>query len=245
MKQGKNTKLNRVRLTVFVLLVVIIGGTLLWFLTSCKLENFQVKGSVHYTDEEIKEKVIASPLDKYAVLLYLRYHFVKQDAIPFVEYLDPVLDDRNSITVYVYEKRITGCISFMGDYMYFDKDGVIVECSKDVPVNVPLVTGLDFQQIIMYEELQIQDQKLYDVLLGLVKLIEMYDLSVEQIHFQKDDEVVLYCGEKIVYLGKRDMYDVPLSELPSILTTLPDGKMSLDMRNYESEGDRIIAKPIE
>ena len=37
---------------------------------------------------------------------------------------------KNTVTVQVYEKSVAGCIEYMENYVYFDKDGIVLETSK-------------------------------------------------------------------------------------------------------------------
>ena len=46
--------------------------------------------------------------------------------------------------IIIYEKSIVGYVSYMSSYMYFDKDGIVVESSSSQLDGVPWVTGLDF-----------------------------------------------------------------------------------------------------
>ena len=43
-------------------------------------------------------------------------------------------------------KSIVGYVSYMSSYMYFDRDGIIVESSADCLPGIPWITGLEFGQ---------------------------------------------------------------------------------------------------
>ena len=45
----------------------------------------------------------------------------------------------------------------MSSYMYFDKDGIIVESSVEQLPGVPWITGLDFGHIILHQPLPVAD----------------------------------------------------------------------------------------
>ena len=85
--------------------------------------------------------------------------------------------DKNTARVIVHEKRITGCVLIMGRYMYFDKDGIVVESSIERIEGIPMVTGLEFKEIALYKKLQIQKQGLYDTILQLTRLIEKNEIE--------------------------------------------------------------------
>ena len=56
----------------------------------------------------------------------------------------------------VFEKSVVGYVSYMSSYMYFDKDGIIVESSVEQLPGVPWITGLDFGHIILHQPLPVQ-----------------------------------------------------------------------------------------
>ena len=41
----------------------------------------------------------------------------------------------------VYEKSVAGYVEYMGRYMYFDQDGIVVESSETRTEGIPQVTG--------------------------------------------------------------------------------------------------------
>lgn len=223
--------------------VILVPGFILT--VSCKLDNVIVEGSSHYSTEELKDKVITKKTDGNTILLYLRYKYGEVDSIPFVEHIDLNLVDKNSIKIHVYEKIITGCIEFMGGYMYFDKDGIIVESSTEKLDKIPFVTGLSFNQIVLYEKLEVQKAELFGVILNLTQLIQKYELTIETIQFNTDLEVSLHSGDIQILLGKRDVYDEQIAELKNILPKAKGKKIKIDMKNFTEGQDKIIAKPKE
>jgi cell division protein FtsQ len=54
---------------------------------------------------------------------------------------------------------IAGCVEFMGEYMYFDKDGIVVEGSAKRLKDVPVIKGLEFSKLILSEKIKLVDHK--------------------------------------------------------------------------------------
>jgi len=228
------------RISVSLVLLLII---LSLFHAKCQLTSVTVINNTQsYTDEEVKKLVFTSALDKYAVLFRLRWFLNPSDDIPFVEKIDAELSDRNSIKLTVYEKRIIGCVQVMGQFFYFDRDGLVVESSVRRMEGVPLVTGLEFDSIVLHKNLEVQKASLYNVILNLTRLVELYDIKVSKIVFLYDDSVVLHCGETEVRLGKKETYDLPLSALNEIMDKLDDKNMVLYMENYNDSNKDVTAK---
>ena len=126
------------------------------FIYAFQLKNITVTGSSRYDREQILEWLVNSKEDGNTLIFYLKYKYFKDVRIPFVEKISMKIQDRNSISIRVYDKIITGCIEFMGDYLYFDKDGIVVESTSERIDGIPLVKGLKFQKIVLNEKLEVQ-----------------------------------------------------------------------------------------
>lgn len=228
------------RISISLVLLLIILSV---FHSKCQLTSVTITNNTKsYTDEEVEKLVFTSTLDKYAVLFRLRWFLKPNDNIPFIEKIDAELIDRNSIKLTVYEKRIIGCVQVMGQFFYFDRDGLVVESSLRRIEGVPLVTGLEFDSIVLHRNLKVQKASLYNVILNLTRLIELYGIDVSKIVFMYDNSVVLQCGETEVRLGRKESYDLPLSALNEIMAMLDDKNMILYMENYNESNKDVTAK---
>ncbi len=242
-KQYNNSfLLGLVKLFTFCLIIIILIFILF---ISCRLDTITVEGSSHYSAEELQDKVITKKTDHNAVLLYLRYKYGNFDSIPFIEDIDIDLVNRNSVIIHVYEKMITGCIEYMGGYMYFDKDGIVVESTAEKLDEVPFVTGLEFNNIVLYQKLDIPKNDLFDTILNITQLIKKYELDIQTIQFNTDLELVLHSGDIKILLGKRQTYDEQIAELKNLLTVAKGKKIVLDMTTFTKEQSKIIAKPLK
>lgn len=245
--------LKRILKKCLVIILFLIIPVLL-FSFSFRLEEVSVMGTTRYTPDEIKKSYIKTKLDSNTLVFYLKYKYLEDVKIPFIEKADIELKGRHAIDIRLYEKRITGCVEFMGEYLYFDKDGIVVEGSSVRLADIPQIKGLKFNKIILDEKLEVQKNELFNVILNLTQLIEKYSLDVKTISFTRDYEVIVDCEGIVALLGKRDTYDEVLSGLKGILAD-EDGELmdimneqegtylELDMTKYDKNTDRIVAKP--
>jgi cell division protein FtsQ len=257
----------------FVIVLLIIGIPVMLFFITFRIKEVDVAGSKRYSDKQIKEMVLKTQMDYNSILLYLKYHYLKTPDIPFVEKLDIEMTTNHKITVYVYEKMVIGCVEFMGDYLYFDKDGIVVESSPKKIENVPVVNGLQFNEIVLNKKLHVlnydkvpstnteingndrqdnekeqntetdQSKKLFRVILNITKLISKYELNVDLINFDENNEISLKCGDIRVLLGDKSDYEEALSDLKNILKKAKGTDLyELDMRNYDKDSTYVIGK---
>lgn len=242
MRRQRESVLARLLKKTFVLLLV-FGIPAAVFILTFQLKTVKVQGSERYTSNELTKELVRSKIDTNTLLLYLKYKFFSDVKIPFIEKFDVEFINIHTVNIVVYEKRITGCIKFMGEYLYFDKDGIVVESSSKRLKKIPEIKGLIFNKIILNEKLEVQKKELFGVILNLTKQIEKYDLDVNTISFNLNDEVTIDCGSNKVLLGKRSTYDEVFSELKNILAKAKGMSLTIDMRDFEEDTKRIIAKP--
>src|SRR5690606_26754014 len=156
-------------------------------------QSITIKGVTRYTPEEIQGKIIQTKYDNNTLLLYIRLKYFTEINIPFIEDIDLEILDNHSVNIIVYEKKVTGCVNFLGEYLYFDKDGIVVESSAKRLEDIPQIKGLKFDKIILHEKLEVQKDELFDIILNLTQLIDKYELDIDTISFNSKYEVTVEC----------------------------------------------------
>ena len=239
-KVSKEVRRQLIQMSVIVGTLLILA-VLVWGYNLFRLKEITYEGLTRYSEEELSAKLQDSFLSTWTPFFCMSDTFGEKE-IPFIETYEVRYRGRNSVNVIVHEKRIVGCIVLMGRYLYFDKDGIIVESANNLVENVPVVEGLEFQELVLYEKLKIQKQSLFHTILELTRLIEENGLTVEKIVFSTGYHVTLHSGNLEIQLGKRDSYDEPLGALKGILAVAGDRSGTLDMRNYSKENPDVILK---
>lgn len=233
------TTRKRICLVVFLIVLLLIG---IFFFTF-RITEVKVTGSTYYTEEEIKEQVMGNIWDQNSLLLYMKYRYVGIKEIPFVEKITITRKGNHKVVIRVYEKTLTASVKYMGQYIYFDKDGIVLECLDEPVESVPCIEGLSFSGFVLYEKLKVDDESIFNRILDLSQLLDKYELEVESIRFNSDEEVILRSGNIKVYLGKKDFYDEQIAALAEIFPKALEQNLSgdIDMENY-SVGEEVILK---
>jgi len=221
----------------------IIATILLIFVNVYRLEEITVEGLTYYTKDEFVSKIANESSRKNTLLFRLQHWRDGNLVIPYIETYDVIMKDKNTIHIQVYEKILVGCVKIMGQYLYFDKDGLVTESSVEQISGVPLVKGLEFDRIVLHETLKIQKDELFDVILNITKAIREYKIPAATITFNSRGEVELEVGTITVELGKRNAYDIPLQKLADIYPTVSDRNLTIDLSGYNGGDGDIIAKP--
>lgn len=92
----------------------------------------EVDGNSFYSDDDIRDMVMNGELEHNAWYLYWKYQYSSEPPqFPFVDKIEVELAGRGHVKIHVYEKSIVGYVEYLGNYMYFDKDGTVVESSAE------------------------------------------------------------------------------------------------------------------
>ncbi len=203
------------------------------------ITNIYVTGNTHYTNEEIIDMVMDDSFSHNSLFLSLKYRNRSIENIPFIEKVGVDIVAPDTVRINVYEKAVAGYIAHLGRYMYFDRDGIVVESSFDKSTEVPEVMGLSFDYIIMHEKLPIENEKIFEEVLDITQLLSKYNLRADRIFFDRDYNVYLYFEGVEVSLGTRDYIDEKIIQLQYILPKLEGKTGILEMKDFD-EGTKNI-----
>ena len=216
--------------------VILLAAILL---LSVHIQNISVTGSNKYSEKQIEEFLFSGRWGKNSAYAYFADRFKPHRQIPFVEDYKVVFHGPFQVEVIIYEKSIVGYVSYMSSYMYFDKDGIVVESSGNKLEGVPLITGLDFGQLILHRPLPVKDQTVFQDILNLTQQLSLHNIVVDRIEYNSHNKATLYMGEMQVSLGDDANVDSKISVLSDILAAHPQlvgMKGVIELENYNEEG---------
>lgn len=216
----------------------IIGLVLVVFivilLTCFKINDIEVTGNVHYSEEQIKDYVLSEGYIDNTVLLMLKNKVKPIEDIPFIAKIDIEYEGPHKILVTVYEKAMAGCIEYMDQYVYFDQDGYVLEISLTKLDDTPCITGIFFDSMELHEKLPIEDKARFKTILTLTQLIQKYDVKVDSIRFTSEGEVVLKYEDIRIELGDGSKIEEQLIDLNRMLEPLKGKKGTLDLKDFDT-----------
>ena len=183
--------------------------------------------------------VITDKLSQNSLYLSLKYRNKSIENVPFVEKMDVDIVSPDTIRINVYEKAVAGSIAYLGHYMYFDRDGIVVESSTEPSDTVPQVLGLDFNYVILYEKLPVDNETIFAEILDITQLLDKYQLHANKIFFDADYNVYLYFGGVEVSLGTREFIDEKIIQLQYILPNLEGKNGILEMKDFDDDTKNI------
>ncbi|MBQ2251240.1 MAG: cell division protein FtsQ, partial [Lachnospiraceae bacterium] len=159
--------------------------------------------------------------------------FQEPKSIPFIEEYKVEFQSPSKVRVVVFEKSVVGYVSYMSSYMYFDKDGIIVESSVEQLPGIPWITGMEFGHIVLHQPLPVANQDIFDQILNLTQVLSVNGVRVDKINYNSFLEAELTIGDIIVELGNDDDLNGKVSELSDILPELTGLSGTLYLDSYD------------
>ncbi|MDO4293022.1 MAG: cell division protein FtsQ/DivIB [Eubacteriales bacterium] len=220
------------------ILLFVLGAGSIFILTRFRVVHVSVEGNVHYTAEQIEAMVLTDRLSYNSLYLSAKYNNREIKNIPFIETMSVHVDSPDSITIRVYEKSVAGYVEYMGRYMYFDREGIVVESSTTKTSGVPQVTGIHFDHVVLYEPLPVEDSGIFQEILSITQMLSKYEITTDKIYFNEENEVTLYFGQVRARLGQ-DNLEEKIMRLQQILPSLEGENGVLDMENYSEDRKNV------
>ena len=117
-------------------------------------------------------------------------------------------------------------MEYLDRYLYFDKDGIVVESSPEKTKGIPMVTGLTFDHVVLYQALPVENPEIFSEILSITQLVNKYNLIVDRIFF-----------------GNSGNLEEKVMELQYILPELTGKSGTLRMENYTEATKTITFEP--
>ena len=191
----RSSRRRLIILSIFAGTAAVFAAAFLFILQYFHVENIYVEGNLHYTSEEIIDMVTGERFGDNSLYLSLKYRNKGVEGIPFIQTMDVDVLSPDTIRIVVYEKTVAGYVEYLDRYMYFDRDGIVVEASETKTEGIPEIAGIEFSQVVLYEPLPVENGGIFREILSITQILSKYGLSADKIYFDDTGEMTLYFGE--------------------------------------------------
>lgn len=240
----RKKKKRKIRLFILLILFLILALSALIVWQVYRVKEVIVEGNEHYSKEQIEKFVLDDEYSWNSLYVYLKYRFMEMEQIPFVDTMEISLENPKTLKIFVYEKETIGYlyISSIDQNVFFDKDGFVVETSKDMIEGIPKVEGLNCDQVVLYEKLPIKDKDILRSLLSASQSLKKNGVVPEEIQFEENGNINLVYenGNIKVLLGGGDKLTNKILRLSYILPQLEGKKGVLHVENWTENTTDII-----
>ena len=241
---NKKTK----KITAYIVGLGLLAAAVVFF-TYYKVDSVQVRGTTHYSDEEVKKMVLRGPLASNSVLAPMIYSTTDTDDVAFVDAFKVTQINRSTICISVKEKKPVGCIHYLDSYVFFDRNGIYVEGSKTRDESVPYFDGIQVNSVVMDEKLDIKGDSVLNTAVALSTIFQKNEMIPDHIQFDSSYSISLIYGDITVQLGKDEDLEEKMNRVIAILPKLTGKKgilhmesVSTDTNTFEEEKEPVTAE---
>ena len=227
---NKKTK----KITAYIVGLGLLAAAVVFF-TYYKVDSVQVRGTTHYSDEEVKKMVLRGPLASNSVLAPMIYSTTDTDDVAFVDAFKVTQINRNTICISVKEKKPVGCIHYLDSYVFFDRNGIFVEGSKTRDESVPYFDGIQVNSVVMDEKLDIKGDSVLNTAVALSTIFQKNEMIPDHIQFDSSYSISLIYGDITVQLGKDEDLEEKMNRVIAILPKLTGKKGILHMESVSTD----------
>lgn len=236
--------IKSIKVLLTLAVVAVLLGGVYYFLRTRTVTTVYVEGNMHYTREEIESMVFDGPLSHNSLYLSLVYRDKQITDVPFIASMNVQVLSPDTVKIEVYEKSLAGYVEYLGRYIYFDKDGTVVESSDIKTAGVPQITGLSFDHMVINEPLPVEDTDVFYRILTVTQALTKYSLMVDRIYFSSSERMTLYFGNVKIVFGTDELLDEKMGLIQSLLPELEGKEGTMSLENYDGSSNfRPIFKP--
>jgi len=229
--------------------IICIAAFLTFVLLRFQLKNTIITGNSYYSSEEIiaifasKDKGLKALLENNTLYIFFNFVRKRESVPPLIETLDMEIESHDTIKVSVVEKSLVACVKYMGYYMVFDREGIVIESLKEPISGITLVTGLKFDHIAVNDKIFVENDTVFARIVELTNVLKKKELSVDAIDVS-GEQPALWFGQVRVELAGMDEMDAKLSRVSAVVKAgyLDSKKGSAVLRRTESgEYDMVFS----
>ncbi len=217
---------------------VVVLAAAVFFFTFFHVKTVEVIGNDHYTEDELKEKILKGSMTSNAILAPLFYSKNAAEELSYIESFNVRRSGRNKLIISVKEKSVVGCIPYLDSYVYFDSNGYFVEGSKTRDTKVAFFDGIQPKKVVMEEKLPIKETVL-NTAVALSTIFAKNDMVPDHIMFDDSYEISLLYGDITVQLGKDEYLEDKMTRAIAILPQLEGQKGILHMENISRNSKTV------
>ncbi len=219
-------------IALLIVLLIIAGGL------QIRIRNVEVVGNDTYTADEAEKLIFSSYWERNTFVCLYNSLTGRKKEIPFVDDYKIVLKSPFDCELRFYEKAPVGCIKYMSNFMYFDKDGIIIESSDKRLDKVPIIEGLSYGYIILGKKLPVDNKLLLNSIMNITQQMSLYDIDCDIIRYNESNNTltaVLGGGDIAVALGTDDGLAAKIAALNDMLPEIRNRglKGTLDLSDYD------------
>lgn len=239
-RKKKKKKKSKVGYYLYAIVVLLLGIAIITLsvLLLFHVQKIEIIGTEYSQKSEVSDWIREDPYTSNSIYAFWKIKTGSYKRPAYLEKVDAVPALPWILKIRVTEKKIAGCITGGSEYIFFDKDGLVLLKGNEMMEGMPAVEGVEVKAPKLHEKLQTGNKKVFSYITGLTKALAKHRLSPDRIVWE-GDSMNLYFGGVCVRLGKNN-FEEKIVQLPPILEKL-EGKTGVLKMEYYNETSTSIS----
>lgn len=217
--------------------ILLVG--VFFFFTFFRVTKVEVLGTTRYSAEEVKNMALTGAFTDNSVLAVLLHGTIDVENVPFIEGFNITMQDRNTICISVREKKVVGCIPYLDNYVYFDRNGIFIEGSHTRDESVPFFDGIEVNHVVLNEKIPMKGSTILTTAVALSTIFQKNQTIPDHISFDSNSQITLTYGDIEVMLGKDEYLEDKMTRVFAILPKLEGQKGILHLETVNDSSKTI------
>lgn len=241
MRRKRKRRLKK-QFKILFITIPVVAAVIALIIFAFNLKEVRVVSDLHqFTEAEVKKYMDVKGIDN-TLIFWLKNKIGKSQKMDLFEDYTVSMNSPFGVTISAYEKKLIGYIENEKIYYYFDDTGRILKITSEKISAVPKVTGLGYDKLNLYKEIEAKNKKALSSVLKINNAIDEYDFAVKTVHISDDLEMTLYIKNVEILLGKEKDMDAKLRGLNDLYENMLEYRGILDMKMYDDKGYYTLKK---
>ena len=125
-----------------------------------RVRKVTVEGNTYYSESDMITIFQKHFWEKNVLSFWVMDKCSLTPKLDFVREYEVSYPNVNEIHIKLYEKRIVAGIAYSNQYIYFDKDGMVLRSEQKPAAGIPLFATKNLTTFTLYEKVQMEDEAL-------------------------------------------------------------------------------------
>lgn len=240
MKDERKKRFGKRTVMKLILVVMMFCMFMIVFLLLFQVRKIEIEGNQYLSNQEIADWMEEDELSTNSVYLMYKYYLTDVELLPGMETVKVGMKNPWTMKVTVEEKRIAGYIVLGDDFVYFDKDGIVLAQTREWWDDIPCIEGLEVEQVELFKELPVSsdNKKAFENLLDMSATLKKCELKPDRIVCEGAD-LYLYFGNKCAIVGHENLEN-RIRQITPIFEKLGEQSGTLHLERFD-EGNTTIS----
>ncbi len=209
-----------------------------------RVRTVKVYGNTRHSSKEIASGLVHDALTHNTLYFLWKYKDGDiPDSMPYLETLHVQVKSLSRVEVEVTEKELAGYLSDPAGNVCFDREGTILEITNDDRSDLPLITGVNTGEPVLYQKLPTESSAQLRTILSLTELLSYHELQATEIRFGENMEITVFVGGIEAQLGQDEYLEEKVANLNKILPRLDGQRGILHLETFTGRNETVSFTP--